>query len=183
MFKTANINQLYLTGAPVINTIFQYREYPKYMPESISTSSDHNGVSLKSEIKLYLENLGHKVYDFGCYSKTESVDYPDYVDAVISSVVNCEAKYGILICNTGIGMSIVANRYRKIRAALCHDVETARLAREHNDANILCLGAKYITDKIAEKIIKQFLTTKFAGGRHTLRVNKLTEWKDSYENC
>ncbi|XGA08178.1 MAG: ribose 5-phosphate isomerase B [Wolbachia endosymbiont of Xenopsylla cheopis] len=150
------------------------------MPESISISSDHNGVSLKSVIKLYLENLGHKVYDFGCYSKTESVDYPDYADAVVSSIINGESIYGILICNTGIGMSIIANRHRKIRAALCHDVETARLAREHNDANILCLGAKYIANKMAKEIIEQFLITKFAGGRHMLRINKLTEWK--YEN-
>lgn len=151
------------------------------MPESISISSDHNGVNLKLAIKSYLENLGHKVCDFGCCSRDESVDYPDYVDDVVSSIIDGKSKYGILICNTGIGMSIVANRYRKIRAALCHDVEIAQLAREHNDANILCLGAKYVTDKTAEKIIEQFLITKFAGGRHALRVNKLTERK--HENC
>ncbi|WP_339045624.1 ribose 5-phosphate isomerase B [Candidatus Mesenet endosymbiont of Agriotes lineatus] len=150
------------------------------MSESISISSDHNGVSLKLAIKSYLENLGNKVYDFGCYSKTEPVDYPDYANAVISSVANCESKYGILICSTGTGMSIIANRHRKIRAALCHNVEIAQLAREHNNANILCLGAKYVTDKTAEKIIEQFLMTKFAGGRHTSRINKLAEWK--YEN-
>ncbi len=145
----------------------------------ISIASDHNGVNLKSAIKSCLGHLGYIAQDFGCHSEADSVDYPDYASIVVNSVTRGKSSYGILICSSGIGMSIAANRCLEIRAALCHNIETAQLAREHNDANILCLGAKYIDSKMAEKIVEQFLITKFAQGRHSSRVSKLAQWKSS----
>ena len=140
--------------------------------QKVFISSDHAGIELRLAIKLYLENLGYVVEDYGCLDSSISVDYPDYVQDVINQVVNA-LGFGILICGTGIGMSIVANRHKKIRAALCYNVEIARLAREHNDANILCLGARYVSCQEAQSVVYKFLNTRFSEGRHTQRVQKI----------
>ena len=139
----------------------------------IFISSDHAGVKLRLLIKLYLENLSYIVEDYGCLEADITVDYPDYVHDVVHYVAGNDSRIGILICGTGIGMSIVANRYKKIRAALCYSTEIARFAREHNNANVLCLGARYITYEKAKLIVHEFLNTKFSEGRHTQRVEKI----------
>ena len=143
------------------------------MPSTISIASDHAGYKLKSEVKSYLEALGHKITDHGCASE-EPTDYPDYAIQVAEDIINSKADYGILICGTGSGMSIAANRFHQIRAVLCNSVESARLAREHNDANILCLGAKFTDLKLTKEIVKKFLDTEFSKEkRHKERIQKL----------
>ncbi|HCW75896.1 MAG TPA: ribose 5-phosphate isomerase B [Candidatus Marinimicrobia bacterium] len=138
----------------------------------LAIGSDHAGFEAKQSLVAYLERLGYPIIDAGCFSE-ESCDYPDYAMLVCDSVVNHDAECGILICGTGIGMSITANKITGIRAALCMDVDYARLAREHNNANVLCLGARFQTDTAREKTTEIFLTTPFAGGRHTKRVEKI----------
>lgn len=137
----------------------------------IVIASDHAGFGLKTALALYLKSQGLEVLDLGCHS-LDSVDYPDYAHQAALKVLELNAK-GILICGTGIGMSIAANRHSGIRAALCHSEEYARLSREHNDANIICLGARFITESEALGIIDLWLQTKFAADRHLRRVEKL----------
>ncbi len=139
----------------------------------IALGSDHGGFALKAIVTKELLHLGYEIEDVGCHS-LESVDYPDYAHLVISGITGGNCAYGILICGTGIGMSIAANRNPQIRAALCHDEYTARMSREHNDANILCLGARVIGEGVALDLIKVWLSTPFAGGRHQQRLAKLS---------
>ncbi|RPH39783.1 MAG: ribose 5-phosphate isomerase B [Desulfobulbaceae bacterium] len=139
----------------------------------IALGSDHGGFALKAIVTKELLNLGYEIEDVGCHS-LESVDYPDYAHLVISGITGGNCDCGILICGTGIGMSIAANRNPQIRAALCHDEYTARMSREHNDANILCLGARVIGEGVALDLIKVWLSTSFAGGRHQQRLAKLS---------
>ena len=139
----------------------------------IAIGSDHGGYDLKELIVSFLEKSGHEVFDKGCYSDA-SVDYPDFADKVCGSVRSGESERGILICGTGIGMSIAANRYRDIRAALCHEAFTARMSREHNNANILCLGARVIGSEIARDIVRVWVETDFAAGRHQRRLDMLS---------
>jgi len=139
----------------------------------IALGSDHGGFALKAIVTKELLHLGYEIEDVGCHS-LESVDYPDYAHLVISGITGGNCAYGILICGTGIGMSIAANRSPQIRAALCHDEYTARMSREHNDANILCLGARVIGEGVALDLIKVWLSTPFAGGRHQQRLAKLS---------
>ncbi|WP_395877407.1 ribose 5-phosphate isomerase B [Ehrlichia muris] len=141
--------------------------------QKVFISSDHAGIELRLVIKLYLDGLGYIVEDYGCVESSIAVDYPDYVQNVVNCVINNTLGFGILICGTGIGMSIVANRHKKIRAALCYNVEVAKLAREHNNANILCLAARYINYEEAQSIVYKFLTTKFSEGRHVQRIAKI----------
>jgi ribose 5-phosphate isomerase B len=138
---------------------------------NIVIASDHAGFDLKKKIKTFLENE-YVIDDMGCHS-TDSVDYPDYAKAVALNVAKNKFDFGILICGTGIGMSIAANRYKKVRAALCHSVEAAVATRSHNDANILCLGARTMDGEKINDIVKAFLTTAFEGGRHLKRVDKI----------
>jgi ribose 5-phosphate isomerase B len=139
----------------------------------LAIGCDHGGLELKQEISKYLQTIkGIEVKDFGTATK-DSVDYPDYGKMVSEAVANGSADRGILICGTGIGMSIVANRYPKVRAALCHDHFTAQMSREHNDANILVMGERVIGKGVALEIVKTWLETEFAGGRHQLRLNKI----------
>jgi ribose 5-phosphate isomerase B len=135
----------------------------------IVLGSDHGGFSLKQEIVQFLLQAGHEVNDVGCHSE-DSVVYPDFADKVCGEVIEGRALRGILVCGTGIGRSIAANRYRSIRAALCHESFTARMSREHNDANVLCLGDRVLGVAIALDIVKTWLETEFAGGRHQRRV-------------
>ena len=138
----------------------------------IVIASDHAGVVLKQQIIAQISKAGHEIRDLGPTDAT-SVDYPDYAHAVAEAVVGGEAERGILICGTGIGMSLAANRHSRIRAALCHDAFTAELARRHNDANVLCIGARSTGPGVAEQMVQIFLDTPFEGGRHQRRVEKI----------
>jgi ribose 5-phosphate isomerase B len=141
----------------------------------LAIGSDHGGFELKEEIIRFLKARPDvQLEDFGVAAR-DSVDYPDYGKKVSQAVSNGTADRGILICGTGIGMSIVANRFPKVRAALCHDHFTARMSREHNDANILVMGERVIGKGVALEIVKTWLETPFEGGRHQLRLNKITE--------
>lgn len=135
----------------------------------IVIASDHAGVELKAQIVALVEKTGHEIRDLGPQD-TNSVDYPDYAHAVANAVTANEADRGILICGTGIGMSMSANRHPGVRAALCHDAYTAEMARRHNDANVLCLGARVTGDGVAEQAVRVFLGTDFEGGRHRRRI-------------
>jgi len=145
----------------------------------IAIASDHAGFELKEKIKKFLEELGYKYKDFGTDSN-ESVDYPDYALKVAESVAKKEFERGILVCGSGIGMCMVANKIPGIRAALCHNVETARSSREHNDANILTFGARMIDENTAKDIVRVWLKTEFLGDRHLRRVNKIKEIEKKY---
>jgi ribose 5-phosphate isomerase B len=140
----------------------------------IAIGSDHAGFSVKEIIRKFLESSGYAVSDLGTSSE-ESVDYPDYGKAVGGSVVSKQADLGIAVCGTGIGISIAANKVPGVRAALAHDVNTARLAREHNDANVLALGGRIVTGKAAIEMVQTFLTTAYLGGRHQRRLDKITQ--------
>ena len=139
----------------------------------IAIGSDHAGFSLKESIRKYLEEAGYLVDDQGTGSEN-SVDYPDFGKAVGERVASKKADLGIAVCGSGIGISIAANKVPGIRAALAHDVITAQLAREHNDANVLALGTRIVTPAAALEMVQTFLETPFAGGRHQRRLDKIT---------
>ena len=138
----------------------------------IAIASDHAGFALKEELIKYVETIGYDATNLGTDS-TASVDYPDYGHKAADSVAQGEADYGIIICGSGIGISIAANRNHRVRAALCQSAEEAKLAREHNNANILALGARLVDIDTAKECVDVFLRTDFAGGRHEARVEKL----------
>ena len=140
----------------------------------IAIGADHAGYHVKENIKKYLEQAGYAVDDVGTWSE-ESVDYPEFARAVGERVAGGQDQLGILACGTGIGMSIAANKVPGIRAALAHDTMTARLAREHNDANVLTLGGRVVGDVNSIEIVKEFLNAKYAGGRHQRRIDEITE--------
>ena len=135
-------------------------------------ATDHAGIELKDYTVELLKEKGHEVIDLGPYSK-DRVDYPDYAHKVATSVLEDKESHGILICGSGIGMSMAANRHEGIRAALCHDAYTATVARGHNDANILCFGERIVGLGVIESILNAWTTTSFEGGRHKQRVNKI----------
>ena len=139
----------------------------------IAVGCDHRGVSLKKSVIKLITEVGHSYEDFGCYT-TESVDYPDIAKKVAEAVARGDFERGILVCSTGIGMSIVANKIKGIRAARCHNAFSACRARRHNDANILCLGAEEEPEQ-APEIVNAFLTCEFEGGRHQRRVDKIRD--------
>lgn len=140
----------------------------------IAMASDHGGIHLKEHIKKYLQDKGIEVVDHGTYTE-ESCDYPDFAAKLCKDIVSREsgAEKGILICGTGIGISIAANKCHGIRAALCADVYSAKMSREHNNANVLCMGERTTGVGLAEMIVDTWLTTDFAGGRHERRVDKI----------
>jgi len=137
----------------------------------IAIGCDHRGLSLKQSVIKLITDMGHDYKDFGCYT-ADSVDYPDIAKKVAEAVTRGDFERGILVCDTGIGMSIAANKVRGVRAALCHDAFSARRARQHNDANILCLAAAG-GEGTVDEIIGVFLTTEFEGGRHERRLDKM----------
>lgn len=141
--------------------------------KSLAIAADHGGVELKSAIINVLKERGIKVHDLGT-NGTASVDYPDFAQAVAKSIIEGNAEAGILVCGSGIGMSIAANRYPQIRAALVHDRLSAQLCRQHNNANVLCLGARLLGDATALDCVDAFLSTEFEGGRHEGRVAKMS---------
>ena len=138
----------------------------------ITIGCDHAGYSLKQAVMGLLTELGYGYEDFGCYNTT-SVDYPDIGRAVAEAVAQGDFDRGILICSTGLGMSMVANKVSGIRAALCHDTFSARRAREHNDANVLCLGEWVLGQGLMRDIVTTFLSSEFVGGRHARRLEKI----------
>lgn len=140
----------------------------------IAIASDHGGFTLKQRLGELLVDSGYEVDDLGCHS-SESVDYPPYADALCKSIISGDCHRGILVCGSGIGMVIAANRHRQIRAALCHDDYTAKMSREHNDANVLCLGERVTGSGVAEEIVRRWLTTEFAGGRHQQRISQFSD--------
>ena len=140
----------------------------------IAIGSDHGGYALKQQLMKHLTDLGLEYKDYGTYSE-DSCDYPIYAEAVARAVAGGEAERGILICGTGIGMSMAANKIHGIRCALCGDCYSAELTRRHNDANILALGARVLGEGLAEKIMDTFLTTAFEGGRHARRIGLIAD--------
>ncbi len=138
----------------------------------IYIASDHAAFDLRQEMMKFLTEMREEFEDLGVEEK-RSVDYPDYARAVARAVAAEEGARGILICGTGLGMSISANRHPGIRAALCHDAYTAAMARRHNDANVLCMGARVLGVGVAEQVLRVFLNTAFEGGRHQRRVEKM----------
>lgn len=138
----------------------------------IAIGSDHGGFELKNQIIEYLRQKNIEVKDFGTYSK-DSVDYPDCAKPVCQAVLNSECENGILICGTGIGISIAANKFKGIRAALCSDAFGAKMSKAHNNANILCLGGRVLSKETAFTIVDAWLSTEFEGGRHINRINKI----------
>ncbi len=140
----------------------------------IAIGSDHGGYLLKEEIKKHLEESGYEFRDFGTDS-TASCDYPVYAEKVCSAIQSGECEKGILVCGTGIGMSMCANKCKGIRAAVCGDHFSAEFTRKHNNANVLCLGARIIGSGVAMQLVDIFLTTEFEGGRHEKRIEMMME--------
>lgn len=140
----------------------------------IAIGSDHAGYEQKERLKAYLENRGHDVVDLGADSAVESVDYPDYAIKVGRAVAKGDAERGVLVCGTGIGMSIAANKVPGVRAANVTDPEFARLARQHNNANVVSVSGRFVPVAVNEEIIDAFLDTEFEGGRHAGRVEKIS---------
>jgi len=138
----------------------------------IVLASDHAGLELKRSIAAHLDASGHEVLDLGTHD-AQSVDYPDLAHRLARELLAGRAEVGILVCGTGIGMSMAANRHRGVRAALCHDPHTAEMARRHNDANVLCLGGRVLEPDLAWRMVDVFLTTSFEGDRHQRRVLKI----------
>ena len=140
----------------------------------IAVGSDHGGFNLKNRIIKFLEENGHEVKDFGTYS-TESCDYPVYAKAVAKSVALGENEKGIIVCGSGIGVSIAANKVKGVRAALCHESHSAMLSRLHNNANVLCLGERITGESLALDIVNVWLKSEYEGGRHQRRIDMLDE--------
>jgi len=143
------------------------------MMEKIAIGADHAGFEYKELLKKWLENNGYMVKDFGTYS-TESSDYPDFAHPVASAVEKKEFDLGLLVCGSANGVAITANKHQGIRAAICWNEELAALARQHNNANVLCLPSRYISSQLAEDILDRFLHSSFEGGRHERRVSKIS---------
>ena len=138
----------------------------------IAIASDHGGFDAKEQLRTWLEQAGHECVDFGCNS-TDSVDYPDYAVPVAESVATGRCERGVLVCGTGIGMSLAANKVHGIRAANVTSVPFAELCREHNDANVITLSGRFVSLEDNKRIVEAFLDTQFAGGRHSTRVSKI----------
>jgi ribose 5-phosphate isomerase B len=141
--------------------------------KKIAIGSDHAGFDYKECLKPWLEKKGYEVKDFGAYS-TDSADYPDFAHPVASAVENKEFDLGVLLCGSANGVAITANKHQGIRAGLCWNEEVAMLVRQHNNANIACIPARFVTEEQAEKILDKFLSTPFEGGRHQRRVDKIS---------
>ena len=141
----------------------------------VALASDHRGFEFKNMITTFLSNLGHEVVDYGTSNGTDSVDYTDYGLKAARSVSRGESERAILICGTGLGMSLVANKVKGVRATVCHDLYTVEMSRRHNDSNVLCLGADVVDQKLLEKKIKLWIETPFEGGRHARRVGKIMD--------
>ena len=145
----------------------------------IGIGSDHGGFALKEELKAFMEEKGLDIVDFGT-TNTESVDYPDYGEAVAKAVANNEVDRGVVICGTGIGISLAANKVKGIRCALCGDVYSAKMSRAHNNANMIALGGRVVGVDLAKEILDAYLNSEFQAGRHERRVDKISEIEDRF---
>ena len=145
----------------------------------IALGSDHGGIAIKPAVVEVLEKNGIEVVDFGCFDNT-SVDYPDYALKVAESVSKGEVDKGIILCGTGIGISIAANKVKGIRAAVCHDLFTAQMCAQHNNANILSMGGRIVSSELAAQMTQIWLDTPFEGGRHSGRVDKIMQIENKY---
>jgi ribose 5-phosphate isomerase B len=143
------------------------------MAETIAFAADHGGYELKAALVPIARELGYEVLDLGTMSR-DSVDYPDFADALAAALKDGRAQKGVLVCGTGLGISIAANRHRHIRATPCHDHVSARLARAHNDANVLALGGRIVGLEVARDCLEVFLKTPYEGGRHQRRLDKFS---------
>ena len=146
----------------------------------ISLGADHGAYELKEAVKKHLDEKGIEYVDFGCFSK-ESVDYPKYAFVAANAVAKGECDFGILCCTTGIGVSITANKIKGIRAAVCTNEMLAEMTRKHNDANVICLGQKVVSEELALRMIDIFLSTGFDGGRHSRRLDLITDIENGKE--
>ena len=144
----------------------------KIKPKRVVLASDHAGFKLKEEIKKFLTKKMKKVLDLGT-KNTNSVDYPDYAHLLSKKMKKDKNQFGILVCGSGNGMSIVANKHKNIRAALCYDTKSAKLSRQHNNANVMSIGSRFTKKKVALKCVTTFLNTNFDGGRHLRRLKKI----------
>lgn len=140
----------------------------------VAVASDHRGYHLKSRILDKLTNLGHEALNYGADGE-ESVDYPDFAVTVSEAVAKHEVDRGILICGTGMGMCIAANKFRGVRATACHDEVTAEMSRRHNDGNVLCLSAELLSEQLVDRMIEIWIQTEFEGGRHARRIQKISD--------
>ena len=147
----------------------------------ISVGTDHRGLDQKKMVTRIAEQLGHSVIDHGTFT-TDSCDYPDIASLVGNSVASCETDRGILVCGTGIGMSIAANKIRGVRAAVCNNTNQARLSRQHNDANVLCIPGDSFEESAVTEMITAWLSQDFEGGRHERRVNKVKQLETDFCN-
>lgn len=143
------------------------------MSKKIAIGGDHAGFSHKEKLAQWLMEAGYEVKDFGPYS-TDSADYPDFVHPVCNAIEDGSFDFGVLICGSGQGVTITANKHQKIRAALCWDTDLAAVTRQHNNSNVVCLAARWTAYELAETIVKTFLETDFEGGRHQRRVDKIS---------
>lgn len=139
----------------------------------IAIGGDHAGYYHKEKLAEYLKSAGHEVVDFGPFS-ADYADYPDFVHPACESIENGENQFGVLVCGSGQGVTMTANKHQRIRAALCWDTDLAEVTRQHNDSNVVCIAARWTAYELAEKIIEVFLKTEFEGGRHQRRVDKIT---------
>lgn len=145
----------------------------------IALASDHRGFDFKKRVADMLIQMGHTVKDYGTTTSTEPVDYPDYGLKASRAVGSGECERGILVCGTGIGMSLVANKVRGVRAAVCHNLYTVEMSRRHNDSNVLCIGADIVDEELLEQKLKLWLETPFEGGRHARRIEKVMDIENS----
>ncbi|MEK6797494.1 MAG: ribose 5-phosphate isomerase B [Planctomycetota bacterium] len=144
----------------------------------VAIASDHRGYRAKEQIKIFLQTAGHSVVDFGCESPA-SCDYPDHALSGAKAVAAGNSERGIFLCGTGIGMSIMANKVRGVRAALCHDELTAEMSRRHNNANVLCLPADLIGDELMRRVVDVWIRTDYEGGRHDRRLRKIADYESN----
>ena len=149
---------------------------------TLAVGCDHAACDMKSKVIAHLENNGYTVIDVGTYT-SDSCNYPDYAHAACAKIQSGEAALGILICSTGIGMSMAANKHHGIRAAVCSDTFSARLTREHNDANVLCFGARVVGEGLAIDLVDAFLGATFMGGKHQARIDMITAIEQSQGNA
>jgi ribose 5-phosphate isomerase B len=154
--------------------VFERYSYGGVAMTTVALGADHAGWELKEVLKAWLLGGGHQIVDVGTHS-TESVDYPDYACEVAAAVAGARADLGVLVCGTGIGMSMTANKIPGVRAALCNDAFSARMSREHNDANVLALGARLVGPEAAVEILRVWLEAEFSGGRHARRLAKIAD--------